>query len=197
MHSIVLLAAALAAGSEPAVERMTSEELQRWLQTYEVEHERSPSAEIHGRIVHDRREPGAHSDLDARDRAGARTADPGPEQDQLLASALACYADDTVSAARAAIRAERAAAKSSGVANLTNLFEQKTRTERAERTKLAQFTELREKGLRPLPCSRPDVAHFVACMRGMDSVSATDWCDDSAWQEFHERQDLYAQIDLQ
>jgi hypothetical protein len=195
MHSIVLLAAALAVGSEPAVERMTSEELRRWLQTYEVDHDRNPSAEIHGRIVHDSGEPGVHSELDARDRARAPTADRGPEKDQLFASALACYADDTASAASAAIRAERATAKSSGVANLTNLFEQKARTERAERTKLAQFTDLREKGLQPLPCSRPDVAHFVACLRGMDSVSAADWCDDSAWQEFHERQDLYAQVD--
>jgi hypothetical protein len=29
----------------------------------------------------------------------------------------------------------------------------------------------------------------------MDSVSVADWCDDSAWREFNERQDLYAQID--
>lgn len=196
MHSIVLLAAALAAGSGPAVERMTSEELQRWLQTYEREHDGGTSTELLGRIVHDRGEPG-RSPRDVRDGARARTVDRGPEKDQLFASALACYADDTLGAARAAVRAEKAAAKSSGVANLTNLFEQKARTERAERTKLAQFTELREKGLRPLPCSRPDVAHFVACMRGVDSVSAADWCDDSAWREFNEQRDLYAQMDWQ
>ncbi len=173
---------------------MTSEELRRWLETYDLEHDRGPTSELLGRIVHDRGEPG-RSPIDARDGVRARTVDRGPEKEQLFASALACYADDTVNAARAAIRAEGAAARSSGVANLTNLLEQKARTERAKRTKLAQFTELREKGLRPLPCGRPDVAHFVACMRGMDSVSTADWCDDSAWREFNERQDLHAQVD--
>ena len=195
MHLMVLLAAALAAGSGPAVERMTPEDLRRWLETYEFEHDRGPDAEPPGKAAPDRGEPEARPLHDAGERARELSVDRRPEKDQLFASALVCYADDSLAAARATIRAAKAGAKSSGVANLTNLFEQKVRTERAERAKLAQLAELHEKGLRPVSCGRPDVAHFVACMRGMDSVTAGDWCDDSAWREFHDRQDLYAQVD--
>jgi len=199
MLPIVLLAAALAFGSGP-VERMTPEDLRRWLETYELEtyeleQGRGPDAELPGDAVPDRGEPAAHPPDDTGERARERSVDRGPQNDQLFASALVCYADDALAAARAAIRAEKATAKSSGVANLTNLVEQKVRTERAERAKVAQLAELHEKGLRPVSCGRPDVAHFVACMRGMDSVTAGDWCDDSAWREFHDRQDLYAQVD--
>ncbi len=195
MHVVVLLAAALAVGPGPTVERMTPEELRQWLEAYEVEYERGPRSEPAGGVAPGRREPEAQGLSGDGEGVRAPPADGGSGEDRLVASVLVCYADDALTAARAAIRAEKRTTRSAGVANLTNLYEQRTRTERAARARRAKLIELRERGLRPLPCSRPDVAHFVACMHGMDSVSVGDWCDDGAWQDFRERQGVYGQID--
>ncbi|HTP25412.1 MAG TPA: hypothetical protein VMK12_07090, partial [Anaeromyxobacteraceae bacterium] len=119
------------------------------------------------------------------------------QDDRLFDSALACYAEGIESEARVAIQAEEASARRTGLFDFTTMKEQEMKAKRANNVKRSALAELGKKSLAPMSCSQPEVLHLVVCLRGMRSVTSTDWCQDPAWREFSEKSEPIAQAVLE
>ena len=187
MHTVLLVAMALSAGPVVQTGHLATGDTE-WLR--EDPAPGRDGGEMRVAMAPARRQP------DAAGRSEEARTTRTDREERVFSSVLVCYADATLASAGQAIRKENALAAQSGAANLTRVSEEKARAESAQRLKRRALTRLHERRLAPLPCSQPEVAHLSACMRGMSSVSARDWCEDAAWHEFNQQRELYALADL-